>query len=196
MRSARNSWREKCQEPRLERAAGPRGPDRFFNDYILTVQPRGLFVLEVMTRAGDPLEQSVHQVGRKGACQLYFTDYTLTGQRELVPSLGSDTIRRFCKRDLSNAFVQHGAWQIFFTDRTLSRSQSSWPLTPEAAKRLPVVPDSALANFFAYNNLTGRKSLFSSDIGSCQALQFVRGVSVAKFISPITLCLGARTLGP
>jgi len=33
-----------------------------------------------MTRAGDPLEQSVHQIGREGAWQLYFTDYTLTVQ--------------------------------------------------------------------------------------------------------------------
>ena len=41
--------------------------------------------------------------------------------------------------------------------------------------------------YFAYNILTGRESLFSSDIESRQALQFVRGISVAKFISPITI---------
>jgi hypothetical protein len=41
--------------------------------------------------------------------------------------------------------------------------------------------------FFTYNILTGRKSPFSSDIGSRQALPIVTCSSVANFISLIAL---------
>jgi len=78
--------------------------------------------------------------------------------------------------------------EIYFAYNILTGRKGPFPSDIGSRQALPNRPLQLRHQiYFTYNILTGRKGLFSSDIESRQALQFVRGVSVAKFISPITI---------
>jgi len=97
MRRARNSWREKCQKPRLERAAGPRGPDRFFHRLHFDWAVGGSFVLEVRHQQA-PAGRTV-STGHRSQCarHLYFTNHTLTAKPNAFRLLGLAAVRGFRK---------------------------------------------------------------------------------------------------
>jgi hypothetical protein len=78
--------------------------------------------------------------------------------------------------------------EIYFAYNILTGRKSLFPSDMGSRQALPNRPLQLRRKiYFTYNILTGRKSLLPSDMGSRQALQFVRGLSVAKFISPITI---------
>src|SRR5271157_2608157 len=69
-------------------------------------------------------------------------------------------------------------------------------LTPEAANRCHGPLQLRRQIYFTSRTLSGSKTVFASDAGSRQPLPTVPCSSVARFISPAALCLGARVCSP
>jgi hypothetical protein len=100
----------------------------------------------------------------------------------------SDRLASHARRDAYSLNRETWESEIYFAYNILTGRKSLFPSDMGSRQALPNRPLQLRRKiYFTYNILTGRKSLLPSDMGSRQALQFVRGLSVAKFISPITI---------
>jgi hypothetical protein len=117
--------------------------------------------------------------------QIYFTSRTVSGSKSLfasdagshqpLPMVPCSSVARF----ISPAALCLGA-------------RVSSLLTPEAANRCQLPLQLRRQIYFASRTLSGSTNLFAFVTGSRRPLPTVHRSSVAKFISPAALCLGAR----
>ena len=135
----------------------------FFTDYTLTVQQNAALFQKSDTGRQPQGPTASTGCRSQGAHHLYFTNHTLTGKLAAFPWLGSDTVRRFRRPAVRNAFVRM-VLAIFISPVALCLGIKSLLATETGSRQpLPMVPGSPLPTFFAYNNLTGRSSRCAGD---------------------------------